>query len=107
MRAVIRPVIVHPVAKERPVGYRRSLPSWGDASGPRAVQQLLAIAVAGVNEVPAAAAIPSPTRPHWRPWTVDGVPVPSPVHQAMAASSPGLLLSSGIVHHGDDGTEAV
>jgi hypothetical protein len=41
------------------------------------------VAGAGVNDTPAAGAIPSPTRPHRRLGTVGRVPVTSAVHKAV------------------------
>jgi hypothetical protein len=53
------------------------------------------VAGAGVNQVPGGPAIPSPTRPHWRLWTVGGVAVTGPLRQAEAR--PRSVTLAGVV----------
>ena len=85
---------------------RFSRQQLGPASGSRPVKEFQAVESAGVNRIPAAGQIPSPTRPHRRLWAVGRVAVTGVVREPMAASSPGLP-GPRIIDLGDDGSDSL
>jgi hypothetical protein len=62
------------------------------------------VALARVDRVPPALAVPAPAWSHWRLGAVRRVPVLASVHEAMAAAPLGRP-GPGVVQHGDDASE--